>query len=131
MAAWLVSQYSGMPAGSPTAKCAPDIAIQRAIWAIIHNSVGDDASGYSSIGIGTTDTTVAYWVNQAETAYTQIDPSRRAVVSWVVDANGNLLADDRQTFLVQIVPEPGFYGLLGPGLSALIFLARRRQSAAS
>lgn len=129
MAAWLVTQYSGMPGGGPTLKDARDIAIQRAIWAIIHNSVGG-SGGYSTIGTGTTDTTVAYWVNQAKTAYTQIDPSRWAVVSWLVDESGNLRDDvRRQTFLVQIVPEPGFYGLLGLGLSALIFLARRRRPA--
>jgi hypothetical protein len=133
MAAWLISQYSGMPAGGPTVKDARDVAIQRAIWAIIHNSVGGDITGYSSISGTVGDpTTVRHWVEEAKKAanYNTIDLSRWAVVSWVVSANGALLEDDRQTFLVQIVPEPGFYGLLGLGLSALLFFARRRQTAA-
>lgn len=174
MAAWLVNQYGGFPNG-PVNNAFPQSAatdsketarnenIQRAIWAVIHNSTSTaDTSGYSAItgrvdgdvddnGANPNETicttnanckdfprTVAYWVDQARQNFTSVDPTKWAVVSWLANSSGvlqdgpnnNNLTNDRQTFLVQVVPEPGFYGLLAGCLGGLVWLQRRRRISA-
>ncbi|MBL8235047.1 MAG: hypothetical protein JNL98_41480, partial [Bryobacterales bacterium] len=87
---------------------------------------------------------IAWWVNKANTEYsTKVDPTKWAIVSWLVTKDGALrsascadptkLCDekptvDRQTFLVQVVPEPGFYGVLAGGLGILLWGVRRRKT---
>jgi hypothetical protein len=128
MAAWLVQQYSGFPAG-PSVNGPPNTNIQKAIWTIIHNSTpGADGPGFSSIGSDNTSGGVLYWVNAAKANYSSIDPNKWAIVTWLVDVGGILNVDlDNQTFLVQVVPEPGFYGLLAIGFCGLFVVARRRE----
>lgn len=130
MAAWLLEQYGSFPAGPTPGNSSVNLAIQRAIWAITHNTTpGADTTGVSSLGVDDTSSTdAAYWIKLAKSSYSSASLSNWAVVSWVVDSSGNLLSDDKQTFLVQVTPEPGFYVLLGAGL-ALLLIARRRKSA--
>jgi hypothetical protein len=127
MAAWLVSQYNpgnnqaGLIAGSPDT-----IKIQKTIWALINNTTpGLDAVGHQTFA-NTGD-----WLKKALDNYRGVDLTRWAVVSWQVGPNGSLTVpgslDYRQTFLVQVVPEPGFYGLLALGLAGLGVIAQRRR----
>ena len=136
LAAYLISQYSDTDSDGfgPDAKTATDKAIQRAIWTITHNnSMGSlaDTAGYSLIhgAAGTTDpTTERYWIEQAYANLASVQLDRWAVVSWVaLDASGALSTrDDIQTMLVQVVPEPGFYGLLALGLAGIVLRRYRR-----
>lgn len=132
MAAWLVQKYTPFPAGPAPANDPVDAAIQRAIWAIMHNTT-PGADGYGSYAIDANnsnpDRGAAYWLNLAKASYNDgsVNLTKWAVVSWLVDINGVLVADDRQTFLVQITPEPGFYAVLGIGLALLVGVNRRRQ----
>lgn len=129
-AAWLVEKYTGFPAG-PNANNAYNQGIQRAIWSLLYTTAG------GGLDPGNQDTGSGSWIQQAKSAITKgYSAPGWAVLSWGVYALGTQIGDlhptwVHQTLLVQIVPEPGFYGLLGLGLSALFFFARRRQSTAS
>lgn len=135
MAAYLVSQYdfvtsgnaqSGLKGGTSQAK---NNAIQNTIWAITNNNT----STAQSPGVTIPD---ADWLNLALSNYTTVDMTKWAVVSWTVDSNGilgtggyNQANAARQTFLVQVVPEPGFYGMLGLGLGGLyVALIKRKKN---
>ncbi|MCX6595967.1 MAG: PEP-CTERM sorting domain-containing protein [Acidobacteria bacterium] len=141
MAAYLVSQYDGF-SSNPVAMTgtAKNDALQKAIWAIMHNNVSP-AGGTSTFDLVTgADNTLAlqqaksdYWRQQAVANYATVDMTRWAVVSWIAD--GGILetnpdSADKQTFLVQVVPEPGFYGALALGLSGLVVAVRRRNTKA-
>lgn len=134
--AWLIEQFTGFPAGpdapdTSTPNGLKNIAIQTAIWKLMRTT---QSTGYGpSVGdLNSWDTNFGAnaWVLAAKTALQNgYFPDGWAVVSWAVDTTtGDLTQTEYQTLLVQVVPEPGFYGLLGLGLSALIFFARRRQS---
>ncbi len=140
MAAYLVSQYTGFssnPVGM--ASGARNDAIQKAIWAIMHNNVSP--SGGTSVfdsynnadPLSTKETKSGYWRDQAVANFTSVNMTKWAVVSWIAD-NGILETNpdsaDKQTFLVQVVPEPGFYGALALGLSGLVVAVRRRNAKA-
>ena len=133
MAAWLVQHYTPFPSGPAPAGDPQDAAIQRAIWAIMHNTTpGADWAGYDQMDTNATQANGAtYWVNLAKTSYNDgsVNLTKWAVVSWLVDVNGVLIADDRQTFLVQVAPEPGFYAILGIGLAVLFGVNRRHLAA--
>lgn len=120
MAAWLIGNYN-------YAGDAHDLNIQKAIWAIIHNNT--QGGGHSAIsGDANTFGTIAYWVKQAADNFSSVDLTKWAVVSWTAASNGNL-SSGKQTFLVQVVPEPGFYAALALGLFGVFFYTwRRRQS---
>ncbi len=136
MAAYLVSQYSSFP-GGPTSGGSTDDAIQRAIWKIMYNNTGTNSLNFTfsdvSSGAGSGNT----WIDLARSFVLNANNSsffnNWAVVSWTVDSTGNLNAPNTpnyQTFLVQIVPEPGFYGMLALGLSGLaVAIGRRRRTA--
>lgn len=130
MAAWLVQQYSPFPNGPSPSNDPVNKAIQRSIWAIIHNNTpGADAAGESVINGAPGDMTQEnYWVDLAKANYGSVDTSQWAIVSWLVDENGVFAGDARQTFLVQVTPEPGFYAVLGIGLILLLMVRRRRQN---
>jgi hypothetical protein len=139
MAAWLVQQYVPFPSGPTPSADLQDLAIQRAIWAIMHNTTSTaDWAGYSAIDSNATpENGAAHWVDKAKAVYGDgsidltVDLTRWAVVTWVVNLDGTLHADDRQTFLVQVTPEPGFYAILGFGLGALFLLKRRHVAGIS
>lgn len=123
-AAWLVSQYSAFPGGSGSAN-PNDEDLQRAIWYLVY--------------AGTSGAPV---LNATETQYARsaldnvFGNSSYGFLQWAVisgqSANGRLLNDSKQTFLVQLepggdvpTPEPGTYGLIGAGLFGLALLRRR------
>ena len=125
-AAWLIEKYSGFPTG-PDLDNPYNQGIQKAIWSLLYTTAG---GGYDPL-----DQSASSWITQAKNAILNgYSAPGWAVLSWGVYSSGLNIGDldpnkVRQTLLVQIVPEPGFYGLLGLGLSALFFFARRRQSA--
>ncbi|MBL8234006.1 MAG: hypothetical protein JNL98_36255 [Bryobacterales bacterium] len=153
MAAYLVSRYSFVGSGNAGNN---NTNIQKAIWSIMHNNTAtaddggtagnDGPFGAGVIDKGVTSNTlagtvntqsIAWWVNKANTEYaTKVDPTKWAIVSWLVTSQGSLLGTngnerpsvDRQTFLVQVVPEPGFYGVLAGGLGILLWGVRRRKT---
>ncbi len=146
MAAWLISQYTGFDIQISTTNKPRSDAIQKAIWAILNNSSPtQQQAGFSAIGAIGTDTTAGYWVHQAYVASTNgflgydkglkaFDATKWAVVSWGVKADGTLdtggyttSSPALQTFLVEVVPEPGFYGALALGFTGLAFFIRRKR----
>lgn len=135
MAAWLIEQYTGFPNGpnaggvwsDTSSNALKNRAIQAAIWRILMDSTGSWDTVWDNYAWDT-------WITNAYNAVVKQKWQgfrNWGVVSWGVNPQGDLSGTAYQTFLVQVVPEPGFYGLLGLGLSALIFFARRRQSATS
>lgn len=133
MVSYLVSQYSSFPNG-PMLGTATDDAIQRAIWKIMYNNTGSNSFNYSSADVSS-GAAAGSWIdiarNFALNANNASYFNNWAVVSWTVDANGNFGNgySGYQTFVVQVVPEPGFYGVLALGLSALGFAVARRKHA--
>jgi len=139
-AAWLITQYNFNTANQPqtgidnnntmvnpgliysfaVTNSQRNADVQKTIWSLMHNTTpGADASGV--------DDGVKVWLDAAYANYNSVDMKKWAVVSWTVNASGVLQTDDRQTFLVQVVPEPGFYGVLAAGFVGLAFAARRRK----
>lgn len=133
MAAYLVSQYTPFnngPANTPGPTRETNSAIQRTIWAIMHNNTpGADTAGWSEINGGAAELTEElHWLNEAKANYASVDTTKWAVVTWLVNSDGTFKTDDKQTFLVQVTPEPGFYAVLGIGLILLLVVRRRRQN---
>ncbi len=139
MAAYLVTLYDGFSSNPTSLSGGPkNDAIQRAIWGIMHNNVsptGGTSTFDAYLGTdsqATKESRSGYWRDLAVASFTSVDMTRWAVVSWV--AEGGLLttgtpdSPNKQTFLVQVVPEPGFYGALALGLSGLVVAVRRRSS---
>ena len=146
MEAYLISQYAYATGGvggntdSGLVSGGYNDAIQEAIWSITHNN---DSSFESNSGapnyIGSPG--VQGWIDQALAnyqAYFKAHGNEWAVVSWGVKSDGTLNTgngygdptnDALQTFMVQIAPEPGFYGALAMGLSGLVFFIRRKRKA--
>ena len=135
MAAYLVQQYGGyLPfttiTGAPSH--GTNLDVQEAIWAITNNST---FSSSHNPGAGYHDPTpsgVAYWINQAATNYQHVSASEWALVTWDVNSDGSLAGttSSRQSFLVSLAPEPGFYGILSLGMGGLAFaISRKRKSA--
>jgi hypothetical protein len=130
MAAWLVQQYSAFPNSVGTSS---DNAIQLAIWDITSNSTGSVDDEYAPSPAQ--DPAAWVWVQDALSCYTTScsgwNPGAWAVVSWATSPSGSLgPPPNHQTFLVQLVPEPGFYGLLGLGVIGLIFGALHKKKKA-
>ena len=155
MAAYLVSQYNSegitfSETNIPGDSSSYNTAVQNAIWSLTSNLGSPNQTGQQHVLPTSPTDEINLLIGQAETAYTTqtFDFSNWAVVSWTVDAHGNIQngqsEDDtngaRQTFLVQIdgagsnhiesTPEPGFYGTLALGLSGLIFSLSRRKKVA-
>lgn len=152
MAAYLVNSYSFVGGVGTN----DNGNIQKAIWSIMNNtSSPNDTSGFdgddspdNGVIDGNVDTanSIAYWTNRARLNFTSVDSTKWAIVSWLVTSTGDLYvpgvtcgapgkpncnangADFRQTFLVQVVPEPGFYGVLAGGLGILLWGVRRRKT---
>jgi hypothetical protein len=143
MEAYLISQYDYQTSGNADSGLVSDPhndTIQEAIWSITHNN---DSSFESNSGAPNYiySAGVQGWIDQALAnyqAYFKANGNDWAVVSWGVQSNGalNTVAgygdptnDALQTFLVQVTPEPGFYGALALGLSGLLFFIRRKRKA--
>lgn len=138
LAAALVSQYvySGgtLDGSNPT-----NLAIQEAVWYITANNTSgtDPGFGFPTPNAGS-NTNYAYWLNYVLTnqnnVVTNVNLNQWAVVSGPANpstgvVNGPANVDglnSYQTFLVQVTPEPTFYGVLAIGLGGLFFAARRR-----
>ncbi len=125
-AAWLIESYT--PGMLNPANDSINQEKQKVIWSLLYVGTGGQDPG---------DQSASPWLAAAKAALQNgYQAAHWAVLSWGVYATDSWIGDldpntPRQTLLVRVVPEPGFYGLLGLGLSTLIFLARRRQSAAS
>ncbi len=103
MAAWLINDYK--PTATTLTNSNANKARQAAIWSILSNDGTDPFATYAA----TVTETATKYINLAKANYsTQVDLTKWAVVTWDVDNSPAL----RQTFLVQVVPEPGFYGVL-------------------
>ena len=125
MSAYLVSQYPTLQNNVNGFQVAS--AIQKVIWAITNNS--SLTGGYSVISPIGDPTTNGYWIDQAINNYNTVDLTHWAIVSWSVDGNTlDPLTPGRQTFLVQVTPEPGFFGVLTLGMFGLFFFVPRRNS---
>jgi len=136
LAAALISQYAGNPgqlAGNPE-----DLAIQQAIWYITSNKdyTNEDPPFINSDGSSATVNDPLYWVNYVESntnnSVSGLNLNSWAVVSGPANADGTLQDpsvsngyNSYQTFLVEVTPEPSFYGLLAAGMVGLFFVARR------
>lgn len=132
MAAWLVSQYTGMPNG-PSADDARNRAIQRAIWRVMLNEswVFDPDVLTGDISTGSVS---GSWIQDAVNFLSAGNYGNFfdnwAVVSGGVQVDGDFkFLGGKQTFLVQLqpVPEPHFYGLLAAGLIGLLYYHRRNR----
>jgi hypothetical protein len=140
MAAYLVAQYNGFPAGPADtlplggADNDKNDALQRAVWKIMYNNSGSNKWSFSGLDIAAGAPGGMNWVQTAlsfiQNPNNQSFFSKWAVVSWDVTDSGDLNSrdtPDMQTFLVQVVPEPSFYGLLALGLGGLFLAARGRK----
>jgi hypothetical protein len=143
MAAYLVSQFPQFDTsvngtgGDPSDPNSLKVdAIEGAIWDIMSNSTPTepafiDFPALLSAKPGQDD--IDYWIYQASlTANYTSKAGKFAVISWVANSSGGLQNADghnAQTFLVEVAPEPGFYGALVIGFAGLFFAVRRRSNA--
>jgi hypothetical protein len=125
-AAWLISQYSGFPAG-PDINGASNLDLQEAAWRLTYMLGGPVGEGLPGANADY-NAALAFLANPANAKY---GFNRWAVISGPVDGRGGLLDPGTQTFLVQVqpTPEPGAFGLMGAGLAGVVFLLRRRKKA--
>jgi hypothetical protein len=137
LAAILISQYlpnSAMPDGGTscnTATCTENKSIQDAIWHLTENNVAPSLSGAVNVDTpaGYTDW-IAYAAHVLSTEPTSFF-DQWALVSGGWDASTYFSVDHQyQTFLVQVTPEPRFYGLLLVGLLSLCGIVYRRRMTA-
>lgn len=131
MAAALIEKYS-LSDEMPDGNNSTNKAIQRAIWSIMDtDTINNNLMGQDATAIGATNTEIEW----AKANLVSLD-AKWAVISGQLTGDGtgfsNLSAT--QTFLVKFtgndltVPEPGFYGALAVGLSALLFFKRQRSA---
>ncbi len=139
MAAWLLMQYKDTNGSTANGRYEPantsrNQAIQQAIWAAMDTSQDPEVESLSSFA--NNENNDRYWFRQAATYVASLTEAQRkvefrnwAVVSAWNDSNGLQNVGNRvQTFLTE-VPEPGFYGALALGLSALVLARRNRKTA--
>ena len=111
--------------------------IQTAIWELTENTLyGSPAATIPVGGSGeVTQAEVQTWITYAINHVSSTNLSDWAVVSGAYQSNGqhpatwDLGNSDRvQTFLVEVTPEPSFYGLLAIGAIALLYGLRRQHA---
>lgn len=132
LAAILISQYQpndGAPLNNSTNQ-----SIQDAIWHLTENTSFTQPNLNGPINVNAP--AGGDWISYAVSILNSntFDFSQWAVVSGGYDPVSNSLYTDSthavQTFLVQVTPEPRFYGVLLVGLLALVAIVfRRRQTA--
>lgn len=132
LASILLDQYVATP--DQPANNAQNKSIQNAIWELTEN--GSNALNLSSVSIAT-NVPAGYtdWIAYASHVLNQgnFNYGGWAVVSGGYDTTNNtLFAPGKgvavQTFLVQVTPEPSFYGILLLGLAGLFIAAYRRTA---
>ncbi len=148
MAAYLVSQYEGMPNG-PSADDMTDRALQTAAWELtFNNSVtpgfgltfsqiqsggvtysGANLTNFQNMVAGDISGAQACLINPSSCA--SFDPANWAILSGDVDAGGNLRTPGYQTYMVRLssVPEPSTLGLLVGVLCACGLAAWKKRRA--
>jgi hypothetical protein len=149
MAAYLIQNYGGyLPFttidGAPTNQTVANTNqdIQLAIWSLTNNSEflahsngsggynGDtNCGGGGQLACVTNTDGAGFWVNQALAHYKDpgaVNTSNWALVTWNV-SGGSPTSDSKQSFLVSLTPEPGFYGALALGMSGLAFMISRKR----
>jgi hypothetical protein len=130
LAAILISQYipnDGMPSNS-----AQNQSIQDAIWHLTENSVTGNLTDAINVGVpvGYSDW-IAYAASLLPTEPNSFFSQWAVVSGGYNNATGQLLTGPGavQTFLVQVTPEPRFYGVLLVGLLSLCGIIYRRRVA--
>jgi len=133
LAAILITMYQ--PQTAPTDGSSPNNDnIQQAIWELTENTsiaVGQ-AGTNGEPNMGASPTAVTNLIMNAETMLSGFNFSGWAVVSggYSGGVNGTLLGQTPvQTYLVEVTPEPRFYGLLLVGLLSLCGIIYRRRLA--
>jgi hypothetical protein len=139
MAAWLVQQYGytgfgeikGGAAGTAASlvPSSTNADVQYAIWAVMSNSAFSTHNPNDQVTLASAGTNAGTWITLAANAINaspqQLTPQNWAVVTWNKAAGSG----PDQTFLVQVTPEPGFYGALALGMSGLaLMISRKRRS---
>ncbi len=140
MAAYLVSQYPGVPAGPNPSNTAGDKEIQTAIWEIMWNTSVTPQGGitYNSIlNDGTNSSNVATDIANAQAFVNNTANAsffnNYAVVSGGANPNGSLISPGIQTYIVQLdtpaaVPEPTSVILLGSLIAGVFAVTRRARA---
>lgn len=127
LAAILISQY--VPADNMPLNNAENQSIQDAIWHLTENDTLAAASLSDPINVGTPSgyaDWIAYAANTLNTG--GFDFSRWAVISGGWDPVNYFSGHSQyQTFLVQVTPEPRFYGVLLAALLGLCGVIYRRR----
>lgn len=133
LTAALITQYensSGVIAPDAPENNARNRSIQAAIWYIIYNTEYTPGATWLGFDIAS-GAPAGYndWVQWAETNVNSVDKASWAVISGPASATGELSNPNGfvQTFLVQVAPEPTFYGMLMLGFGGLFIARRRRQ----
>jgi hypothetical protein len=116
--AWIIEQYTGFPDG-PSVDDTANVARQNAIWRLTHMVGGGGSAPAANADYAAA---VAFLDGGSDPDF---GFGRWAVISGLVDTDGDLLADTRQTFMVQYTPEPGTYALMAAGLGLLAGIRRR------
>ena len=127
LAAILITNY--IPSADLPTDSTQNRAVQNAIWRLTENNV---AAGTITGDISTGHPSGSDWIAYAVSVLNAntFDFSRWAVVSGGFD--GTKLLDGAgavQTFLVEVTPEPRFYGLLLAGLLAICGIVYKRRTA--
>ena len=134
LAAILISNY--IPQEAPTNASNPNNHdIQLAIWQLTENStitVKDASQGTNGQPVLNSGTLESSWITTAAGMLNTFNYNAWAVASGAYDSvNHKLLGPSNavQTYLVQVTPEPRFYGLLLVGLLCVAGAIYRRRLA--